>query len=322
MIDVAQLESGQYWPSGAPVNRQRVLIVDDEPINIKLLAQALSPKYHVKTAISGEKALKVATSEQPPDLILLDILMPQMDGFEVCRRLKEDPRSKDIPVVFITGKSSARDEERGLDLGAVDYITKPFRLPIVLARVRNHLELKRKNDLLEQMVFIDALTGVANRRRLDEVFESEWLRARRNRRYLSVIILDVDFFKPYNDNYGHMVGDECLKQVAAALMQGLKRPADFVARYGGEEFAVVLPECDQDSAFAVAEQLRLAVEALAIPHQYSGCADHVTVSLGIAGEIPSLNGDVAQLIARADQALYQAKETGRNCTQRATDLAG
>ncbi|RCU51664.1 MULTISPECIES: diguanylate cyclase domain-containing protein [Corallincola] len=294
------------------ITKTTVLIVDDEPINIKLLAQALSPRYRVKTSTSGEKALQIAISDDPPDLILLDVLMPEMDGYEVCRQLKQDARSKNTPVVFITGKNSSEDEARGLELGAVDYITKPFNLPIVMARVKNHIALKKKNDLLEQLVFIDGLTEIPNRRRFDELLEAEWLRARRNSTPIAVLLMDIDSFKLFNDNYGHTEGDDCLRATAAALANALRRPADFVARYGGEEFVAIVPEATEDAAVALAEKMRAAVEALQVPHEYSEVASVVTLSVGVAATVPSLERTPEQLIQTADEALYKAKQAGRN----------
>lgn len=177
-------------------NKQTVLVVDDEPLNIKVLSQALSPWYRVKAATNGADALRIASSDDQPDLILLDIAMPDMSGYQVCEQLKSTLGTKDIPVIFITGKNSNEDEARGLELGAVDYITKPFSLPIVMARIRNQLLLKIKTDMLEQLVSIDSLTELANRRRFDEVLEQEWRRCMRNGIPLSVIMIDVDFSSP------------------------------------------------------------------------------------------------------------------------------
>jgi diguanylate cyclase (GGDEF)-like protein len=289
-----------------------VLVVDDEPINIKLLAQALSPKHRVKTATNGVKALQIAVSDDPPDLILLDVQMPDMDGYDVCRQLKQDARSRNIPVVFITGKNSCEDEALGLELGAVDYITKPFSLPIVLARVKNHVALKKKNDLLEQLVFIDGLTEIPNRRRFDELLEAEWLRARRNSTPIAVLLMDIDCFKPFNDNYGHTEGDDCLRGVASALASTLRRPADFVARYGGEEFVAIVPEATEDAATALAEKMRVAVEELQMPHEFSEVASVVTISVGVAATIPSMERTPEGLVHTADEALYKAKQAGRN----------
>jgi diguanylate cyclase (GGDEF)-like protein len=289
-----------------------VLIVDDTNTNIQILAQALLQDYRVKFATSGQVALQLASAPEKPDLILLDVMMPDMDGYEVCRRLQDNPSTRDIPIIFVTAKSDIQDQEYGFNIGAVDYIIKPFELPIVRARVRNHINLKRKTELLEKLALIDGLTSIANRRRFDEVLRVEWNRAMRNQASLSLLMIDVDHFKSFNDNYGHGAGDECLKRVASALKKSLFRAGDFVARYGGEEFAVVLPKCNADNARNVAERIRATVEALNILHRYSGAADHITVSIGYAALVPTRNGDPQTLIETADRSLFLAKQGGRN----------
>lgn len=289
-----------------------ILIVDDMTSNIQVLANALQDDYRIKVATSGERAIDIARSENPPDVILLDIMMPEVDGYEVCKRLKSDPNTSTIPIIFVTALSDTADEEKGLNLGAVDYITKPFHLPIVKARVRNHLSLKLKTDLLEELSHIDGLTHIANRRHFDEVMEKESRRIHRMAQPISILMLDVDYFKPFNDNYGHGLGDECLVQVAKAMRQVLKRPSDLLARYGGEEFVVLLPETPLAGAIKVAEDLRAAVDALNFPHKYSAVTDHVTISVGVASNEVSQETAVDELLKRADDALYQAKATGRN----------
>ena len=289
-----------------------ILIVDDMTSNIQVLANALQDDYRIKVATSGERAIDIARSESPPDVILLDIMMPELDGYEVCKRLKSDPSTSAIPIIFVTALSDAADEEKGLNLGAVDYITKPFHLPIVKARVRNHLSLKLKTDLLEELSHIDGLTHIANRRHFDEVMEKETRRIHRMAQPISILMLDVDYFKPFNDNYGHGLGDECLVQVAKTMTHELKRPNDLLARYGGEEFVVLLPETPLAGAIKVAEDLRAAVEALNFPHKYSAVADHVTISVGVASNEVSQESAVDELLKRADAALYQAKAAGRN----------
>jgi len=292
--------------------RFRVLIVDDETINIDVLVGLLGSHSITLVAKSGEQALKRLEREPLPDLILLDVVMPGLDGYEVCRRIKDDPRTKDIPVIFITGKGDERDEAQGFQVGAVDYITKPVNPVIGLARVNTHLELKRRGDILERLAGLDGLTGIANRRRFDEYCEAEWNRCRRHGHPMSLVMIDIDFFKPYNDRYGHAEGDRVLKSVAGALSRATPRPGDLATRYGGEEFACVLPETDLNGARHVADRILRGVHDLAIPHTASEAADHVTVSLGIACDVPRLDGDPGALIRAADQALYKAKEQGRN----------
>ena len=293
-------------------SKQTVLIVDDEPLNIKVLSQALSPWYRVKAATNGTDALKISTGDDPPDLILLDVAMPVMDGYEVCTQLKANHASKDIPVIFITAKNSNEDEAHGLELGAVDYITKPFSLPIVMARIRNQLLLKIKTDMLEKLVSIDSLTEVANRRRFDEVLDQEWRRCMRNSSPLSVVMIDVDFFKPLNDSFGHAAGDVCLKQIAQILKNATRRSSDTIARYGGEEFCAILPNTPFEDAFKLAEVMRCSVEDEAIPHPKTPLGDRVTVSIGVATTTPAPQSHSSQLLAQADEMLYRAKMEGRN----------
>lgn len=289
-----------------------VLIVDDTPTNIQVLAELLRMEYRVRVAGSGKVAFELIDKLGPPDIILLDVMMPEMDGYEVCRRLKQAPETKNVPVIFVTAKSDAVDEEYGLNLGAVDYIAKPFHLPIVAARVRNHINLKIKTDLLESQAMLDGLTNIPNRRRFDETLESEWKRAQRTGTPLSLIMADIDFFKRYNDNYGHGVGDDCLKKVAKSLANSIDRPSDMVARYGGEEFVVILPGTDAAGAHAIAERFRSHVEKLHIPHEYSDASKYVTVSVGLACVTPNAEMSQTDLLKLADEMLYQAKESGRN----------
>ena len=296
-----------------PKNRQPVLfVVDDTPTNIELLAGVLSADYRIKFATSGAKALELLEKPDKPDLILLDVMMPGMDGYEVCRRLKENPMTRPIPVIFITAKSEVSDQAHGFNLGAVDYISKPFEVPVLLARVRNHINLKLRTDLLEAQASIDALTGIANRRRFDDVLHIEWKRAERNRSSIALLMLDVDYFKAYNDNYGHGAGDDCLRHLGMALQNLDLRPGDLVCRYGGEEFAVILPGCTGAEAVTIAERIRGFVEGLQLPHAFSHCASVVTVSIGCAMQRPDQAGEISTLFHAADQALYLAKQQGRN----------
>lgn len=292
--------------------RQKILIVDDAPANISVLVKALTSDYEISVAVTGEDALSIVTSDRAPDLVLLDIMMPGMDGYEVCRRMKNDAATREIPIIFITAKDDEEDETRGLELGAVDYITKPFSPPIVKARVKTHLELKRKSDLLENLASLDGLTCIANRRRFDQILEVEWSRALRTESWISVIMMDIDFFKPYNDNYGHAAGDDCLRKVAEALETSLRRSADTVARYGGEEFVAILPGTDPHGALVVAENMRHSVESLAIEHAYSAVSPLVTISAGVASAIPMTESSAGTLVASADKRLYEAKSSGRN----------
>ncbi|MTW20044.1 diguanylate cyclase domain-containing protein [Allochromatium palmeri] len=290
-----------------------VLIVDDQPANIHALAALLKKDYRILTATHGEKALELAAQAPPPDLILLDIVMPDMDGHEVCFRLKNDEATKAIPIIFVTALGEEQDEEHGLNLGAADYISKPFSPAIVRARVRNQINLKLRTDRLEQVAMQDGLTQIPNRRHFDQKLKEEWGRLTRNAKSLSLLMIDIDQFKFYNDHYGHGAGDECLRQVAQALYQVPQRPVDLVARYGGEEFAVVLPETDEEGAAHLARRLLEAVRALGIEHAYSDVAPQVSISIGVATHSPQHPKHNAEALKRsADQALYQAKSQGRN----------
>ncbi len=290
-----------------------ILVVDDVPSNVQILAEVLSYMYRIKVASNGADALEIAQREPQPDLILLDVMMPGMDGFDVCRRLKADMRTHNIPVIFATAKNSESDEELGLNLGAVDYITKPFVIPIAKARIRNHIRLKQQADLLESLSLLDALTDIPNRRRFDEALATEWARAKRDATPLSLIMIDIDHFKQYNDYYGHGAGDVCLQMVAAELAKGVVRPGDLVARYGGEEFVVILPETDQEAAGQIAERLRERIEKLSIAHIYPKASSIVTISAGVATQSETSENLSAQMLHEAaDKALYMAKAGGRN----------
>jgi len=293
-------------------NKPKILIVDDEPANIRILNELLASQYQTFIAKDGEGALNVASNELP-DLILLDVTMPGMDGYDVLRRLKDSDRTSAIPVIFVTGMSSVEDEMRGLELGAVDYITKPISPPILNIRVRNHIELKQQRDVLRNLSIKDGLTGIHNRRYFDEFLNREWKRAQRIKdEPLALILMDVDHFKAYNDNYGHSEGDHCLKAVAAALNGRTLRAADLLARYGGEEFVCVLPNTSLECAVSIGEDLAERVRELALPHAYSSAADFVTLSMGAFAAVPSRESNPDALIVAADRNLYRAKETGRN----------
>lgn len=292
-------------------NQAKILIVDDAPVNIQILNEALKTDNRIFFATSGRDALDVA-AKTIPDLILLDVMMPDMDGYEVCRKLKSDPLLREIPIIFITAMSQHEDEATGFELGAVDYISKPFSPSLVKLRVRNHLELKRQRDTLSRLAMLDGLTGLPNRRAFDDQFDREWRRAFRNTTSLCLIMLDIDHFKGYNDSYGHIEGDSCLKLIASVLEKSLDRPGDIVARFGGEEFVCLLPETSADGGGLIAEKLRATVQALGIPHRSSVTAPSVTISLGVAWTVPKASESPESLLVLADSLLYRAKREGRN----------
>lgn len=292
--------------------KPRILIVDDEKMNLKVLADLLKEEYSPVLARTGEQALQHAFGEAPPDLILLDVVMPEMGGYEVIKTLKNSEKTNNIPVIFVTALNSIEDEERGLLLGAVDYITKPFSPPIVKMRVRNHLRIVHQYKLLDQLAHLDGLTEIPNRRRFEEVFHKEWSRAARNGTPFSLAMVDVDFFKQYNDHYGHAIGDIALQRIAKAIAYVLRRPGDLVARYGGEEFVMLLPETDAFAAYEVAQRCLRQVEELAIPHRHSRAGETVTVSIGLVTKAMNAVTSPQTIITTADRNLYAAKASGRN----------
>ncbi len=291
--------------------KQRVLVVDDERLNRKVLSALLEQQHDVVLAKSGQQALDRLKADPNIDLILLDVVMPEMNGHETLRRIKQREETRDIPVVFITALNSVDDEEQGLMLGAADYISKPFRPAIVKLRVENHLRFVHQRKLLENLAGRDGLTEINNRRTFDELLRKEWRRAERSGLPLSIAMVDVDFFKFFNDNYGHARGDQVLRSVAKTMSWGLRRPADTVARYGGEEFVLMFPETHAEGAESLTNMLRESIVALGIPHAYSDAADFVTVSIGGATTLHE-DEDAASLLETADRKLYEAKSRGRN----------
>lgn len=324
-----------------------ILLVDDKPDNLRLLSEMLSDNgYEVRRVTKGKMALITARAS-PPDLVLLDIKMPDMDGYEVCLQLKADSRTAEIPVIFMSALDELPDKVKAFTMGGVDYITKPFQLEEVLVRVktqitlrrqqqqlqiqnrqlqeeiqrrkeieaalqRSQTELQKANTELYRLAHLDGLTHVANRRRFDEYIDREWRRLAREKRPLSLIMCDVDYFKPYNDHYGHQMGDDCLRAIARAISDALKRPADLAARYGGEEFAILLPNTPLEGAIAVAEDISRSVRHLEIPHPHSQIGAIVTLSFGVGSQIPQSENHPSTLIDLADRALYRSKQNGRD----------
>ena len=292
-------------------NTNRVLVIDDSDSIHKLVKVRLRQEGLVVVGeYEGEPGIERAIADEP-DLILLDIGLPRVDGFEVCRRLKEHPNTRNIPIIFLTGTTDTDSKVRGLDLGAVDYVTKPFDEVELRARVRAALRTKRLQDMLEQQSYIDALTGLWNRGYLDRRIEAELNVSRRYDRTLSVVLGDIDHFKRLNDTYGHLFGDVALQEVSQAMREYSRR-SDIVTRYGGEEFAVLLPDTPLKAATIAGERLRQAIESLSL--EVSGERVAVTMSFGLACT-DQLSRDMTPegLIGCADQALYAAKDNGRNC---------
>ncbi|MDX2506838.1 MAG: diguanylate cyclase [Gammaproteobacteria bacterium] len=281
-----------------------ILIVDDVPANIQVLAACLRDKYRIKVATDGLRCLELVHNESEIDLILLDIEMPGMDGYEVCQQLKDDSATQDLPVIFVTVNDQEEDEERGLQLGAVDYITKPIRPSIVAARVNTHITLKQQRDRLAAMATHDQLTGLYNRHFLMVSAIKKISRSKRQHCPLSLIMMDIDRFKSINDQYGHPAGDAVLQAVSALIVKQC-RGEDIVTRFGGEEFVILLDNCELQAAQYKAETFRQLIEQLH-PLQIP-----VTCSFGVT-QIQTPAESIDEVIKRADQALYQAKEAGRN----------
>lgn len=291
------------------LRQSKILIVDDQPINIQTLYSILTDDYVVLAATSGEDALLVC-KENPPDLILLDVVMPEMTGLELCQRLKAESNTRDIPVIFVTSFNQQDEEDECWRSGGIDFITKPVNPMTVKNRVKAHLTLKIQKDMLLKLVYVDGLTGVFNRRYFDTHLEKLSNESIRSQRDSALIMVDIDFFKLFNDNYGHIAGDETLRQVAKIIKNALTRPSDFVSRYGGEEFVVVLPDTNKQGAERVAERIRKAVFEQSMEHMLSPHAV-ITVSLGVATYFQSQKNK-RSLIKEADMHLYEAKSAGRN----------
>lgn len=292
-------------------SRAKILIVDDQPINIQVLYQLFAADYQVFMATQGEQAIKIAQAEHP-DVILMDMVMPGLDGPTTCIRIQQDAELRHIPIIFITAHHDPEQEARCLEIGGRDFIAKPINPPVVRARVKTQVTLKQQSDLLRQMAFLDGLTGIFNRRYFDERFAMESRRSERDQTDLSLLLLDVDHFKLYNDFYGHQMGDDCLRAIAHALQDAIKRPGDMIARYGGEEFACLLPDTDLAGATVVAQTMLEAVRRLQLPHEASHTAPFVTLSIGLATRHRLAKIDGPSILKLTDQQLYRAKSNGRN----------
>jgi len=294
----------------------KVLIIDDSRLIAHVAKTILSKRGHeIIVAEDGLTGLETAKSEQP-DIILLDLIMPIMDGYQVCQGLKEESSTKEIPVIMLTSKAEPTDKVKGLEMGALDYVTKPFDEGELVARVNTQLRLKElrealeeKNQQLQELANRDGLTELFNHRYFHEQLSKDFLRARRYHESLSCILLDIDYFKRFNDTHGHQTGDVVLRTLGL-LIQDSIRDSDFAARYGGEEFALVLYHSDEPAALDVAQRLRQAVQQCEV--RRGDKVLHVTISVGVATFPNEAIHDSKTLIECADKALYRAKDSGRN----------
>lgn len=294
-----------YW------SKPTILMADETSTNIALMREVLNPDYELLTAESGPSTLDVAI-EQLPDLILLDVATAGLDGFEVCKKLKSERRTEEIPVLFVSNLKKDGLEGQGIEAGASDFISEPFSPALIKARVKNHLELKRQRDVLRGFSFMDGLTGLSNRSRFDQILDQEWRRGQRSRSPLSLILMDIDRFKAFNESKGRRAGDEYLRQIALGLEVSIHRAGDLVARYGGEKFVAILADTDADGAKGVAEKIQESVAMLGLPHPSSDVAPIITLSQGVVTRVANFGEDPDSFVDDAKKALGKAKALGRN----------
>lgn len=292
----------------------RILVVEDSLLNQHVIYTILHDKYILAKALTAKEAFDTIPKFKP-HLILLDIILPDTDGFQVLEKLKNMEENRNIPVIIITGMDDDESEERGLMLGAVDYIRKPFKHGIVGARVHTQIQIIKHMQTIERLGMLDSLTDISNRRAFDIQLKCEWNHALKEKTVLSMIMMDIDDFKSYNDQFGHPQGDLILQSIAGILKAETKHSSNMVFRYGGEEFVIILPTAGMIGAVYLAERIRRCVEGTKIRGFFSDAITHVTISIGVAAMIPTEAGQTYSLVEQADQKLYQAKHDGRNCVR-------
>jgi diguanylate cyclase (GGDEF)-like protein len=297
---------------GKMENMKKIFVVDDNDTNLFAAKTALDGVYKTYALASAAQMFKLA-AKITPDLILLDIDMPEMNGFEAIKILKNNEQLADIPVIFLTAKSDEESELEGFALGAVDYVSKPFSPPIIKARIATQIKMVEQMRIIEQMGLIDTLTQIPNRRAFDSEINKQWVLAVSNNTSLGILMIDADKFKIFNDTHGHQQGDVALQTVSHVLKTSVRHAKDFAARWGGEEFAVILPDTDSETAFTVAENIRRNIQKCTVP-----CVDDaskelfITVSIGGYAIKPATGDTINAFVQKADAALYTAKENGRN----------
>ncbi len=309
MHDIFQGDDEPWQGTDAP--KAKILVVEDQVVNVHMIYALLANDYDVLVATDGEQGLQQCRS-MVPDLILLDVNLPKINGYEVCRQLQSDPVTRAIPVIFLTARADTASEVEGFELGAVDYISKPINGTILRARVKSQVTIQRQRDALRALLLTDALTGVPNRRHFDLELQRQWTHCQRKGGSLALLMIDIDYFKLYNDHYGHQLGDACLAAVAQCCAALVRRPLDTFARYGGEEFAAILSETTAIGAAALAQRMVAQVRALQRAHAASPLGGVLSISVGVASETPTLQRDCTQLLQQADAHLYRAKQGGRN----------
>lgn len=292
--------------------KHRVLIIDDNEMELMVFRSSLNENIISSFASSAKDALNLLRHQALPDLIVLDIVMPVENGYEFCRKLKADYQTKHIPIIFLTACKSLEDKTRAFEAGAIDYVTKPFFPEELEFRIQNQLRILEEKRRLEKLAFTDELTNLANRRSYNQALLGEWSRSARNKHALSLLLLDIDDFKGYNDFYGHDAGDTVLKRVAEMFSSLADRAGDLCARFGGEELVLLLPDCSEEGAVAKAEQAVAGVVNLNIDHSHSLHKGLLTASVGVATAFPRADIDSLLLFKMTDEALYQAKTHGKN----------
>lgn len=289
----------------------KLLIIDDNRLETCILTDILSEDYNIITAPTGKEGLKKAFEEMPV-IILLDIVMPGMDGFEILKQLKDSELTKDIPVIFLTALTDEKTEEKGFLNGAIDYIRKPYNPNIVKARVWRHAQLYLYMKAIESKMQLDGLTGLYNRSAFETKLQSWWYKAITESVPISFCIVDIDYFKMVNDTYGHGEGDNVLRKTSRLMEANFNNENQFVARYGGEEFVIVLYNVGEEEGKKLAEKLRIDIHDLGIPNRNSKAEPVLTISIGGRTEIPSQYSTIEDMVEKADIMLYKAKENGRN----------